>query len=52
MLYMPQSAGASGAGVGAGTVRYPAGAEGARVLFFINRNRADVIPRLLGSPSG
>lgn len=41
VLFTPQSA-------GTGAVRCPAGAVGARVLVFVNR--ADAVPRLLGSP--
>mmetsp|Transcript_10651 Transcript_10651/g.34250 ORF Transcript_10651/g.34250 Transcript_10651/m.34250 type:complete len:365 (-) Transcript_10651:125-1219(-) len=41
VLFTPQSAGTD-------AVRCPAGAVGARVLVFVNR--ADAVPRLLGSP--
>jgi len=48
VLFTPRIAGAGGTGSGTGTTSCPAGAENATVLLFVNR--ADAIPRLLGSP--
>lgn len=48
VLFTPHSPGAGGERPATAPVRCPAAAAGARVLVFVNR--ADAVPRLLGSP--